>query len=69
MRTADLSHAKWRKSSRSNGGGGACVEIAATKSVAGIRDSKDPAGPALVVTSTAFAALVDAVKTGRLDLS
>jgi hypothetical protein len=45
----DLTHAVWRKSSRSNGGGGECVEVAFVPTAAGLRDSKDPAGSALVL--------------------
>lgn len=44
----DLSDAQWRKSSRSGGGGdGNCVEVAFTSEAVAVRDSKDPAGPAL----------------------
>ena len=46
---ADLSQAEWRKSRRSSGGNG-CVEVARNlPGVVGVRDSKDPDGPALVV--------------------
>ncbi|GAB3080499.1 DUF397 domain-containing protein [Micromonospora schwarzwaldensis] len=45
----DMTGAHWRKSSRSSGNGGACVEVADNlPGVVGVRDSKDPAGPALV---------------------
>ncbi|WP_420812756.1 DUF397 domain-containing protein [Micromonospora zingiberis] len=41
----DLTGARWRKSSRSGGNGGDCVEVADNLSgVVGVRDSKDPAG-------------------------
>ncbi|OWV07402.1 DUF397 domain-containing protein [Micromonospora wenchangensis] len=44
----ELSGARWRKSSRSNGQGGACVEVADNLSgVVAVRDSKDPEGPVL----------------------
>jgi hypothetical protein len=56
----DLSRAVWRKSSRSSGNNGACVELANTGAV---RDSKNPAGPALRVD---LADLMAAVKTGRV---
>lgn len=44
----DLTDARWRKSSRSGSNEGACVEVA--DNLPGrvlVRDSKDPAGPAL----------------------
>ncbi|WP_194821095.1 DUF397 domain-containing protein [Micromonospora sp. S-DT3-3-22] len=44
----DLSDARWRRSSRSNGQGGNCVEVADNLSgVVAVRDSKDPQGPVL----------------------
>jgi hypothetical protein len=58
--TPDLSAAVWRKSSRSGGNGGACVELA---SVGAIRDSKNPTGPVL---RGDLARLLAAAKTGRL---
>ena len=45
----DLSLAVWRKSSYSNGSGGACVEVARNlPGIVAVRDSKDRQGPALV---------------------
>lgn len=58
---------KWRKSTYSNGGGGACVEVAHTPRVVAVRDSKNPTGPALVFAPATFAALVSAIKAGKLD--
>jgi len=53
--TTDLSTAKWRKSSRSNGQGGACVEVARNlPGVVAVRDSKNPDGPAIVVNPVAW---------------
>jgi hypothetical protein len=52
----------WRKSSRSSGNGGNCVELAGLPDGVGIRDSKDPNGPKLVVERGEFAALVAALK-------
>ncbi|MBQ1073080.1 DUF397 domain-containing protein [Micromonospora sp. C31] len=54
-----LTGARWRKSSRSSTNGGACVEVADNlPGVVGVRDSKDPAGPALLFTPTAWRAFV-----------
>ena len=48
---ADLSRADWRKSTRSNGSGGNCVEVARNlPGIVAVRDSKNPHGPALIVT-------------------
>jgi hypothetical protein len=55
----------WRKSRRSNGQGD-CVEVAALdegQQVA-VRDSKDPAGPALVVGPGEWRSFIARVKTG-----
>ncbi|MER5403677.1 DUF397 domain-containing protein [Streptomyces sp. NPDC002769] len=44
----------WRKSSYSDSSGGQCVEVAPCPHAIHIRDSKNPAGPALSVTPTAW---------------
>ncbi|MGV9766050.1 MULTISPECIES: DUF397 domain-containing protein [Micromonospora] len=55
----DLSSARWRKSSRSNAQGGACVEVAdGLPGVIAVRDSKDPAGPVLAFAPDAWRAFV-----------
>ncbi|SCE97121.1 DUF397 domain-containing protein [Micromonospora chokoriensis] len=55
----DLTGARWRKSTRSNGSGGACVEVADNLSgLVAVRDSKDPAGPVLVFTPDAWRTFV-----------
>ncbi|OZV83701.1 DUF397 domain-containing protein [Micromonospora echinospora] len=55
----DLTGARWRKSTRSSGNGGACVEVADNlPGVVGVRDSKDPDGPALAFSPTAWRAFV-----------
>jgi len=61
-------HATWRKSSRSNGNGGAnCVEVAFVDTRIGVRDSKDPAGPILQFTSDDWESFVDGTKRGRFE--
>ncbi|SFB61968.1 protein of unknown function [Amycolatopsis marina] len=62
MPAADLTNATWRKSSRSNGGGNECVEIASLTSGAAVRDSKDPGAGALVLTPCAWDSLRAAVR-------
>lgn len=55
----DLSRAVWFKSSRSNGQGGNCVECATNlPGIVAVRDSKDPAGPALIFTPEAWRAFL-----------
>ena len=47
---ADLSRAVWHKSTRSNGSGGACVEVARNlPGIVAVRDSKNPDGPVLII--------------------
>ncbi|MCT2593326.1 DUF397 domain-containing protein [Streptomyces sp. N2-109] len=62
--------ADWFTSSYSNGGGN-CVEAAdliqTTYGAVALRDSKDPAGPALLFPSDAFASFVADVREGRFD--
>jgi hypothetical protein len=58
----DLSTAKWRKSSRSSGNGGDCVELARIADTVAIRDSKDPEGPKLLLTPRSLRDLTRALK-------
>ncbi|MCX5398927.1 DUF397 domain-containing protein [Streptomyces sp. NBC_00102] len=63
MITPDLSQAYWRKSSHSDGGGTNCVEVAGSLSgVVPVRDSKNPAGPTLAITTPAWTSFLDALK-------
>jgi hypothetical protein len=58
--TPGLSTAKWRKSTYSNGGDANCVEVAdGFLGIVPVRDSKNPKGPALVVTDHGWGAFVD----------
>nr|WTB05366.1 DUF397 domain-containing protein [Streptomyces antimycoticus] len=65
----DMSRAEWVKSSYSNGNEGECVEfapeIATTAGVVPVRDSKRPAGPALVFPVEAWTLFTSAVRSGE----
>ncbi|WP_446040545.1 DUF397 domain-containing protein [Streptomyces sp. SID1121] len=60
--TLDLTRAEWVKSTYSNGNGGGCVEWApthrASTGLIPVRDSKNPTGPALLLTPAAWTHLV-----------
>lgn len=63
----DLTAAVWRKSSRSNQDGGACVEVAdGFPGVLPVRDSKNPSGPALLIPASNWTTFVSALKSGNL---
>ena len=66
---AELTGAVWRKSTRSGNGGADCVEVARNlPGVVGVRDSKDPSGPALTIAPTGWTAFLTDVRAGRFDL-
>ncbi|MFF9648005.1 DUF397 domain-containing protein [Streptomyces sp. NPDC014622] len=58
---------RWFKSSYS-GNGGQCIEVAAnlaaSRGIVPVRDSKVPGGPALSTSTDAFASFVAGVKAG-----
>lgn len=65
----DLSRAVWKKSSRSGGNGGQCVEVAlGLPGLVAVRDSKDPDGPKLVFERNRWQRFVRQAKTGEYDL-
>lgn len=64
----ELSGAKWFKSSRSTAGG-ECVEAAhLAGGMVGVRDSKNPAGPALVFVGPVWDSFLGDVQAGKFDL-
>ena len=62
----DLSQVRWFKSSRS-GSATNCVEVAFGTGAVGVRDSKNPAGPALVLAADVWAAFAAGIKAGVFD--
>jgi hypothetical protein len=61
----DLSRANWWKSSYSGNNGGACVEVASNlPNIVAVRDSKDPYGPALILSMDQWAGLVTRIRSG-----
>jgi hypothetical protein len=57
---------RWRKSSYSGNGGANCVEAAYTPhGMIAVRDSKDPEGPRLTFSSTAWQTFTSTIKTAR----
>lgn len=54
---------KWRKSSRSGTDNGNCVEVATNVvGMVAVRDSKDPSGPMLSVSSAEWRAFLSTVR-------
>ncbi|WP_442941397.1 DUF397 domain-containing protein [Nocardia sp. NBC_00403] len=63
----DLSGVQWFKSSHSDTGG-QCVEVAHLDAgMVGLRDSKNPDGPALVFTPREWDAFTGGVHNGEFD--
>jgi hypothetical protein len=68
MRKFDLSNARWRKSSYSNGQDGDCVEVAdGVPDVVPVRDSKAPGGAVLLIGAVAWTRFVGTVGTARFQ--
>lgn len=65
--TPDLSAAVWRKSSYSGSAqADSCVEVAdGYPGIIPVRDSKDPQGPALTFTPTAWTTFITAIHDGE----
>jgi len=68
VRSSDLSHVTWRKSSRTNDGGdGACVEVAGLRDEVALRDSKNPSGSMLTITRAEWRSFLSGIQTGEFD--
>ncbi len=66
MRSSDPSCVIWRKSSRSNdGGGGDCVEVAGLRDEVALRDSKHPSGPVLAITRAEWRTFLSGIRAGE----
>ncbi|MEU3246402.1 MULTISPECIES: DUF397 domain-containing protein [unclassified Streptomyces] len=55
MSTSELT---WFKSTYSSGGSGDCLEVAATARTIHVRDSKNPQGPCLTLSSVTWSEFV-----------
>ena len=64
MSGRDLANAVWGKSSRSNGDGNVCIEIAFVSGATALRDSKNPTGGVLIVPTVAWERFRLATATG-----
>ncbi|MEV7780652.1 DUF397 domain-containing protein [Kitasatospora sp. NPDC088351] len=61
----DVRITQWRKSTYSGGEGGNCIEVAdGVPNTVPVRDSKDPAGPALAFTADGWQAFVAGIRAG-----
>ncbi|HWR48788.1 MAG TPA: DUF397 domain-containing protein [Pseudonocardiaceae bacterium] len=65
LRPGQLARARWRTSSHS-GTSGSCVEVAdLDDGHHAVRDSTNPAGPALIATATGWSAFTTALRAGE----
>ncbi|MGC5028379.1 DUF397 domain-containing protein [Micromonospora sp. DT229] len=65
MSNPDLTGAVWRKSTRSDSNGGACVEVADLHNGVAVRDSKDKIGPVLAFDAQGWRTFIDSLKNDR----
>jgi hypothetical protein len=62
-----MRHLTWHKSSYSSDQGGNCIEVANLEKYRAIRDSKEPAGPVLAITTAQWSAFTTAVQADQFD--
>lgn len=60
-------NAVWKKSSRSDGQGSNCVEVAVMADTVGVRDSKNPGGAVLAYTVDDWDAFLAGIKACEFD--
>jgi len=65
MKDIDLTRAQWKKSSYS-GNSGNCVEVADLGQAVAVRDSKEPEGPVLVMSSEEWLLTIRRIRQGNL---
>jgi len=66
VRASALAGATWRKSTRSGPTGGNCVEVAFLPSGdVAMRNSRQPAGPALIFTQAEWDAFIGGARDGE----
>jgi hypothetical protein len=58
----DMTDPRWRKSTRSSGNGGACVEVGHAARAVLVRDTTDRDGGTLTFTAETWAAFTAAIK-------
>ncbi|MFC9972323.1 DUF397 domain-containing protein [Spirillospora sp. NPDC127200] len=58
----ELNFPLWRKARLSGENGGNCIEVASALEIVAVRDSKDPAGPMLLVERGAFRRFAEQIK-------
>jgi hypothetical protein len=63
VNATDLRNARWFKS-RYSANNGSCVEVAILDEGIAVRDSKDPAGPALRFSTAAWTGFLAGVRDG-----
>ena len=63
-----MSEIVWRKSSRSGGNGGTCVEVATLTDRVLVRDSRNPDGDVLAVARAQWRAFTRTVHKGEFDI-
>lgn len=62
----DVKPDEWRKSTRSGGTGGQCVEVADLPHGTAVRDSKDPTGPVLRFSTGQWDAAIRAISRDQV---